>query len=71
MNNRCDRSLNIIPKLGFHSVNCKITSGTKLELATEYNLAQLLQPCGLAAVTYMWPVWDDVRVQAQIDPKHL
>ena len=41
-----------------------------LELATEQNLARLLQPCGFAAVACMWPLWDDVMVQVLIDHKH-
>ena len=34
-----------------------------LELATEQNLVQLLQLCGLAAVACMWPLWDDITIQ--------
>ena len=40
-----------------------------LELATEHNLAPLLQPCGLAAVACMWPLWDDAMVQFLTDHK--
>ena len=54
----------------FHSTNCETTLGIMLELATEQNLARLLQPCGLAAVACMWPLWDDVMVQVLIDHKH-
>ena len=66
MHNRHDRST-IIPKVPFSLFNLRENN-----VGTRYPtyFAQVLQPCSLAAVACMWPVWGDITVQVLTDRKH-